>query len=55
MPIHHIILLFLVILELHLYAMYGRNKKILALLVFLTAAEDCDGGVVWAFQAWPHG
>jgi len=36
-----------VILELRLYAMYGRNRKILALLVFLISAEATVMGVLF--------
>lgn len=39
-----------VILELRLYAMYGRSKKILALLVFLISAEATVMGVLFGLN-----
>ena len=36
-----------VILELRLYAMYGRSKKIFALLFFLIAGEATAMGVLF--------
>ena len=45
---YHVVL-FTVILELRLYAMYGRNKKILALLVFLICSEATVMGVLFGY------
>lgn len=36
-----------VTLELRLYAMYGRSRKILAFLLFLIACETCAMGVIF--------
>lgn len=36
-----------VILELRLYAMYGRTRKILALLSFLILCEACAMGIIF--------